>query len=144
MCELFHYYYLLWSFFVFFSESICPKKCWFFFCILAQEYQEAFSERCSLISGVLQGLVKICKKYMGVNHFWEFYIWEFIVRGQFYEGQLSSGAINLGAIVLGQLPGEQFSLGQLSSVAIVLEPYSKRAFRIFVFLLEELLLSTSC
>ena len=40
-----------------------------FFCILAQENQEAFSERCSLISGVMQGLVKICKKYMEVNHF---------------------------------------------------------------------------
>ena len=60
------------KFFCIFSESICPKECWFFFCILAQEYQEAFSEKCSLISGVLQGLVKICKKYMGVNHFWEF------------------------------------------------------------------------
>ena len=40
-----------------------------FFCILASENQEAFSERCSLISGVLQSLVKICKKYMEVNHF---------------------------------------------------------------------------
>ena len=40
-----------------------------FFCVLAKENQEAFSERFSLKSGVLQGLVKICKKYMEVNHF---------------------------------------------------------------------------
>ena len=33
------------------------------------ENPEAFSESCSLISGVLQGLVKICKKYIEVNHF---------------------------------------------------------------------------
>ena len=32
-----------------------------FFCVLASENQEAFSESCSLISSVLQGLVKICK-----------------------------------------------------------------------------------
>ena len=30
---------------------------------------EAFSESFFLISGVLQGLVQICKKYMEVNHF---------------------------------------------------------------------------
>ena len=40
-----------------------------FFCILAEESQETFSEKCSLISGVLQGLVKTCKKYMEVNLF---------------------------------------------------------------------------
>ena len=40
-----------------------------FFCVLAEENEEAFSGRCSLISGVLQGLVKICKKYMEVNLF---------------------------------------------------------------------------
>ena len=40
-----------------------------FFCVLAEENQEAFSEMCSFISGVLQGLVKICKKFMEVNHF---------------------------------------------------------------------------
>ena len=40
-----------------------------FFCVLAEENHNAFSERLSLISGVLQGLVKICKKYMEVNHF---------------------------------------------------------------------------
>ena len=40
------------------------------FCVLAEENQEAFSEKCSLISGViLQGLVKICKKYIEVNLF---------------------------------------------------------------------------
>ena len=41
----------------------------FFFCVLAWENQVAFGERCSCISGALQGLVKICKKYMEVNHF---------------------------------------------------------------------------
>ena len=38
--------------FVLFSESILPKNC-IFFCVLAYENQEAFSERCSLIKGVL-------------------------------------------------------------------------------------------
>ena len=52
--------------FCFFFRSIFPKK---LFCVLARENLEAFSERCSRISGVLQGLVKICKKYMEVNHF---------------------------------------------------------------------------
>ena len=49
----------------FFCESIFQKL----FCVLAEENQAAFSERCSLISGVLQGLVNICKKYMEVNLF---------------------------------------------------------------------------
>ena len=40
-----------------------------FFCVLAEENQEAFSEMCSFISGVLEGLVKICKKFMEVNLF---------------------------------------------------------------------------
>ena len=56
-------------FLYFFSESIFPKKFFFFFCVLVQENLEAFSESCSLVSRVLQGLVKICKKYMEVNHF---------------------------------------------------------------------------
>ena len=40
-----------------------------FFCILVKENQEAFSERYSLVSVVLEGLVKICKKYMELNPF---------------------------------------------------------------------------
>ena len=56
------------KFFGIFSESIFHKKI-FFFCVLAKENQETFSEKCSLISGLLQGLVKICKKYMEVNLF---------------------------------------------------------------------------
>ena len=40
-----------------------------FFCILVKENQEAFSERYSLVSGVLKGLVKICEKYMELNPF---------------------------------------------------------------------------
>ena len=54
-------------FFVFFSDSIFPESC--IFCVLAQENQEAFSESCSLITGVWQGLVEICQKYIEVNHF---------------------------------------------------------------------------
>ena len=41
----------------------------YFFCVLAYENQEAFSQRCSITSGALQGLVKICKKFMEVKHF---------------------------------------------------------------------------
>ena len=41
----------------------------FFFCVLAYENKEAFSERCSLVSGVVQCLVKTCEKYTEVNHF---------------------------------------------------------------------------
>ena len=52
---------------IFFSESIFPKDC--IFCVLGEENQEAFSENYSLISGVLQGLVKICRKYMEVSLF---------------------------------------------------------------------------
>ena len=51
----------------FFSESFFPQNC--NFCLSAQENQTAFSKRCSLINSILQGLVKICKKYIGVNHF---------------------------------------------------------------------------
>ena len=51
------------KFFVFFSETNFPKS------YLAQENQESFSERCSLITGILQGFVKSCKKYTEVNHF---------------------------------------------------------------------------
>ena len=59
---------ILWSFIVFFFLNQFFQKT-VFFCVLAQENQEAFSESCSLIRGVLQGLVKICKKYMEVNIF---------------------------------------------------------------------------
>ena len=37
------------------------KKKLYFFCVRLTENQEVFSERCSLISGVLLGLVKIRK-----------------------------------------------------------------------------------
>ena len=49
------------KFFCIISESIFPKNC-FFFAFWRKKIQEAFSEWCSLISGVLQGLFKICKK----------------------------------------------------------------------------------
>ena len=52
-----------------FFESIFPKKKLFVFCVLALENQEVFSESCSLITGVLQDSVKICKKYMEVTNF---------------------------------------------------------------------------
>ena len=56
------------KFFYIFSESIFQKNL-IFFCVLAQENQDELSERCSLISVILQGLVKSCEKYMEVNHF---------------------------------------------------------------------------
>ena len=68
MRELLYYYYLPWSFFVFFPNQFFQKK-FFCVCVLAEENQDAFSERCSLINDVLQGLVKVCKKYVEVNHF---------------------------------------------------------------------------
>ena len=53
--------------FYFFPNQFVQKIV--FFCVLAEENQDTFSEKCSLISGILQGLVKICKKYMEVNLF---------------------------------------------------------------------------
>ena len=41
----------------------------FFFAFWRKKIKEAFSERCSLISVILPGFVKICKKYIEVNHF---------------------------------------------------------------------------
>ena len=41
----------------------------FFFLTFWHKKIRRHSERCSLISGVLLGLVKICKKYMEVNPF---------------------------------------------------------------------------
>ena len=52
---------------IFFPNQFFQKTV--FFCVLASENQEAFSERCSPISSVLQGLVRICKRCMEVNHF---------------------------------------------------------------------------
>ena len=55
-------------FLCFFLSQFFQKNV-FSFCVLVLENQEAFSESCSFISGVLQGLGKICKNYMEVNHF---------------------------------------------------------------------------
>ena len=55
---------------IIYYEVLCIvflKNC--IFCVLALERQVSFSERYSLISGILQGLVKTCKKYIEVNHF---------------------------------------------------------------------------
>ena len=41
----------------------------FFFLTFWHKKIRRHSERCSVISGVLLGLVKICKKYMEVNPF---------------------------------------------------------------------------
>ena len=58
------------SFLYFFPNQFFQKILFFFFyCVLAQENQEAFSEKRYLISAVLQGLAQICKKDMEVNHF---------------------------------------------------------------------------
>ena len=54
-------------FYIFFRINFSKK--FNFFCVLAQENQDELSERCSLISVILQGLVKSCEKYMEVNHF---------------------------------------------------------------------------
>ena len=65
MRELF-YYYLMKFFCIFLRVNLCKNV---FFFVLAKENQEVFSESCSLLSGFLQGFLKICKKYMEVNHF---------------------------------------------------------------------------
>ena len=57
------------SFLVFFSEYINYEFSARNYCVLPQENLEEFSERCSLISGVLQDLAKTFKKYMEVNYF---------------------------------------------------------------------------
>ena len=53
--------------FCFFANQFFQKIV--FFCILAWENQEVFSEKSSLTSGVPQGLDKICKKHTEINHF---------------------------------------------------------------------------
>ena len=58
---------LLLSFFVFFFRI--NFSFFFFFAFWRKKIKEAFSERCSLISVILPGFVKICKKYIEVNHF---------------------------------------------------------------------------
>ena len=54
------------KFFCIFSESIFPKKC-IFFAFWRKKIRRYLVN--SLVSGVLQGLAKICKRYMEVNHF---------------------------------------------------------------------------
>ena len=56
------------KFFCFFFPNQFFQKL-YFHCVLAQENQETFSERCSVISGALQASVKISKKHMKVNPF---------------------------------------------------------------------------
>ena len=55
-------------FLYFFSEAIFPKIVVVFLRAGVRKSGE-FNESCSLISGTLQGLVKIWKKYMEVNNF---------------------------------------------------------------------------
>ena len=45
------------------------RNFFFFFLTFWHKKIRRHSERCSVISGVLLGLVKICKKYMEVNPF---------------------------------------------------------------------------
>ena len=59
--------YTMKCFYIFFRISFSKKIV--FSCVLAEENQETFSEKCSLISRVLQGLVKTCNKHIEVNHF---------------------------------------------------------------------------
>ena len=144
MCELYYYnYYLLWRFFVFFSEPIFPKNCIIFFCILEQENQEGFSESCSLISGVLQGLVRISKKYMEVNLFlllsWStcmqcivFLI--SLVEGNLLEwGQLFSSEILWS---VSNFPGGQFSLRGNCPDTYLLVVYGPKVHLAFTFLVK--------
>ena len=144
MCELYYYnYYLLWRFFVFFSEPIFPKNCIIFFCILEQENQEGFSESCSLISGVLQGLVRISKKYMEVNLFlllsWStcmqcivFLI--SLVEGNLLEwGQLFSSEILWS---VSNFPGGQFSLRGNCLDTYLLVAYGPKVHLAFTFLVK--------
>ena len=109
MRELFYYYYLLWSFFVFFSESIFPKNCKIVF------FLRSFVRK----SGGIYWKVFSYKWYSE----WGLYVWvgtvicggNFMVRGQFSRRQFSSRSIVWEAIFLGgNYPHGQFSEGQLS------------------------------
>ena len=69
MRDLFYYCYVLRSFFVIFFEYITCKSSARNYCVLVEENPETFTERCSLITCILQGVAKIFKKYVKVNHF---------------------------------------------------------------------------
>ena len=144
MCELYYYYYfLLWSFFVFFSEPIFPKNCIIFFCILEQENQEGFSESCSLISGVLQGLVRISKKYMEVNLFlllsWSTCMQCIVFRISLVEGNLLEWGQLFSSEILwsvSNFPGGQFSLRGNCLDTYLLVAYGPKVHLAFTFLVK--------
>ena len=144
MCELYYYnYYLLWRFFVFFSEPIFPKNCIIFFCILEQENQEGFSESCSLISGVLQGLVRISKKYMEVNLFlllsWSTCIQCIIFLISLVEGNLLEWGQLLSSEILwsvSNFPGGQFSFRGNCPDTYLLVVYGPKVHLAFTFLVK--------
>ena len=128
MHELFYYYYLLWSFFVFFPKLFFffPKDCIF---LRSGGRKEAFSEKCSVISGVLQSLVKICQKYMEVNLFLLLscttlilkYSWRMHSLPQFTRSTRWGEFAWVGANIFEEnfMVSEQFSGGHFSSGAIV-------------------------
>ena len=144
MCELYYYnYYLLWRFFVFFSEPIFPKNCIIFFCILEQENQEGFSESCSLISGVLQGLVRISKKYMEVNLFlllsWSTCMQCIVFRISLVEGNLLEWGQLFSSEILwsvSNFPGGQFSLRGNCLDTYLLVAYGPKVHLAFTFLVK--------
>ena len=144
MCELYYYnYYLLWRFFVFFSEPIFPKNCIIFFCILEQENQEEFSESCSLISGVLQGLVRISKKYMEVNLFlllsWSTCMQCIVFRISLVEGNLLEWGQLFSSEILwsvSNFPGGQFSLRGNCPDTYLLVAYGPKVHLAFTFLVK--------
>ena len=144
MCELYYYnYYLLWRFFVFFSEPIFPKNCIIFFCILEQEIQEGFSESCSLISGVLQGLVRISKKYMEVNLFlllsWSTCMQCIVFRISLVEGNLLEWGQLFSSEILwsvSNFPGGQFSLRGNCPDTYLLVAYGPKVHLAFTFLVK--------
>ena len=144
MCELYYYnYYLLWRFFVFFSEPIFPKNCIIFFCILEQENQEGFSESCSLISGVLQGLVRISKKYMEINLFlllsWSTCMQCIVFRISLVEGNLLEWGQLFSSEILwsvSNFPGGQFSLRGNCPDTYLLVAYGPKVHLAFTFLVK--------
>ena len=144
MCELYYYnYYLLWRFFVFFSEPIFPKNCIIFFCILEQENQEGFSESCSLISVVLQGLVRISKKYMEVNLFlllsWSTCMQCIVFRISLVEGNLLEWGQLFSSEILwsvSNFPGGQFSLRGNCLDTYLLVAYGPKVHLAFTFLVK--------
>ena len=119
------------------------KKLYYFFCILEEENQEGFSESCSLISGVLQGLVRISKKYMEVNLFlllsWSTCIQCIIFLISLVEGNLLEWGQLLSSEILwsvSNFPGGQFSFRGNCPDTYLLVVYGPKVHLAFTFLVK--------